>query len=165
MELFEAIKGRRSVRKYKEGAEIEKGVLERIVDAGKYAASARAVYPWRFVVITDKSRIRELTGIVGSNGAFMKDAAAVIVVASEETKYYLEDGSAATQNMLLAAHSLGAGACWIAGDKKDYCGRVLEFVKAPEGYKLVSIISCGIPDETPVKEKPSLEKLMVWEKF
>jgi nitroreductase len=165
MEVFEAIKGRRSIRKYKKNMPIDKKILEQIVEAGKYAASARSEYPWKFVVITDLERIKKLTEIVGSNGKFMSDASAVILVICRDTKYYLEDGSAATQNILLAAYALGVGTCWIAGDKKDYCEKVLEFINAPHGFKLISIISCGIPDEKPVKPKPDLKDIIVWEKF
>ncbi len=165
MDIFEAIKGRRSIRKYKKDVSIDKKVIEEIVNAGKYAASARSEYPWKFVVLTSSERIKQLTEIIGSNGKFMSDAAAAIVVICKDTKYYLEDGSAATQNILLAAYSLGVGTCWIAGDKKDYCEKVLEFINAPQGYKLVSIISCGIPDENPVKPKPELKDILVWEKF
>ena len=165
MEIFEAIKGRRSIRKYKNDKEIDKKTLEEIVDAGKYAASARSEYPWKFIVITSRERIKQLTEIVGSNGKFMADASAAIVVICKDTKYYLEDGSAATQNILLAAYAKGVGTCWIAGDKKDYCEKVLSFVNAPSGYKLVSIISCGIADEKPVKPKPDLKDILVWEKM
>lgn len=165
MDIFEVIKERRSIRKYKKNVSIDKKILEEIVDAGKYAASARSEYPWKFVVLESRERIKQLTEIVGSNGKFMADASAAIVVICKDTKYYIEDGSAATQNMLLAAYAKGVGTCWIAGDKKDYCGKVLEFVNAPPGYKLVSIISCGIPDEKPVKPKPDLKDIMVWEKF
>ncbi len=164
MEIFEAIKGRRSIRKYKK-QEIDKNILEQIVEAGKYAASARSEYPWKFIVITSHDRIKQLTEIVGSNGKFMADAAASIVVICKDTKYYIEDGSAATQNILLAAYALGIGTCWIAGDKKDYCDKVLQFINAPEGYKLVSIISCGVPDEKPEKPKPEIKDILVWEKF
>lgn len=165
MDVFEVIKERRSIRKYKKDISIDKKILEEIVDAGKYAASARSEYPWKFVVLVSRERIKELTEIVGSNGKFMVDASAVIVVTCKDTKYYIEDGSAATQNILLAAYAKGIGTCWIAGDKKDYCGKVLEFVNAPQGHKLVSIISCGLPDEKPVKQKPDLKDIMVWEKF
>ena len=145
MEYFEAVKGRRSIRKYKDEP-IDKKILEEMVEAAKYAASARAVYPWRFIIITEKERIKQLTEIVGKNGQFMSGATASIVIVSEDTKYYLEDGSAATQNLLNAAYAKGVGTCWIAGDKKDYCEKVLEFTGAPGDYKLISIVSCGIPE-------------------
>jgi len=167
MELFEAISNRRSVRKYKKDF-IPKDMLEKIVDAGRWAATARNDCPWHFTVITDKERLKQLellTEKPTKNAMFLKDAAAAVVVTSKNTKYYLEDGSAATQNILLAAHALGVGTCWIAGDKKDYCPDILAFVSAPPGEKLVSIVSCGIPDEKPVKKKPDLDKVISWDRF
>lgn len=164
MDLFEAIHGRRSVRKYKKEP-ISKETLEKIAEAGKWAASARAEYPWRFVVITEPERLKSLAAIAGTHGKFLADAGAAIVVASKDAKYYIEDGAAATQNMLLAAYALGVGTCWVAGDKKDYCPQVLEFVRAPAGYRLVSIISCGIPGEKPVKIKPENRDVIIWDTF
>jgi len=164
MDLFEAIHNRRSIRRYKKD-KIKPETLERIVEAGKWAASARAEYPWRFVVVTGADRLKSLAEIAGNYGKFLADAQAAIIVTSLDSKYYLEDGSAATQNMLLAAYALGVGTCWVAGDKKDYCGKVLEFVEAPAGYKLVSIISCGVADEKPVKNKPENSEVVVWDHF
>jgi nitroreductase len=164
MDTFEAIRGRRSVRKYKK-QEIDNKTLEEIIDAGRWAASARAEYPWKFIAVRDKKRLAELCAIAGKHGMFIKDAAAAIVVICKEGKYYIEDGSAATQNILLAAYARGVGTCWVAGDKKDYCPQVLEFINAPAGYKLMSIISCGIPDEKPMKKKPELKDLLIWDKF
>ena len=164
MDLFEAIHNRRSIRRYKKD-HIKAETLELIVEAGKWAASARGEYPWRFVIINGTDRLKALAEIVGAYGKFLADAQAAIIVTSLDAKYYLEDGSAATQNMLLAAHALGVGTCWVAGDKKDYCQKVLDFVEAPPGIKLVSIISCGVADEKPVKNKPENGEVVVWDHF
>lgn len=164
MEFIDILKSRRSIRKYKKEP-IPRALLEEITEAGKWGASARAEYPWRFVIIDDKERLKELAAIVGVHGRFIADSAATIVVASNPAKYYLEDGSAATQNILNAAWAKGIGTCWVAGDKKDYCPQVLKFVNAPEGMKLVSLISCGIPDEKPVKNKPENGTIILWDRF
>jgi nitroreductase len=164
MDVFEAIKGRRSVRKYKK-QEIEKQVLEEIVDAGRWAPSAYNACAWKYVVLTDSKRIKGLVDIVGKNDLFMKDAVAVIAALSKDGKYFLEDASAGVQNMLLAAFAKGVGTCWIAGDKKDYCPQVLAYLNAPSGFRLAAIISCGYPDEKPVKNKPEVKDILVWDKF
>ncbi|MCE5299972.1 MAG: nitroreductase family protein [Spirochaetia bacterium] len=164
MELFEAIHGRRSIRKYKKEP-LAKEVMEKIVEAGRWAASARGEYPWRFVVITEPGRLKELAGIVGNNGRFIADAGAAIIVTTTDSKYYIEDGCAAAQNILLAAYGLGVGTCWVAGDKKDYAEAVLRFAGSNPKNKLICIISCGIPDEKPAKEKPPLAEVMFWEKI
>jgi len=100
------------------------------------------------------------------NGPFIKDAPHLIAVFSKETKYYLEDCSAATQNMLLAIEALGLGGCWVAGDKKDYIDEVRKLFNVPEGYKLVSMISLGYP-KTPKGPKPkrSTKEVLHWEKW
>ncbi len=164
MDFFEVVKGRRSVRKYRD-EKVDEKTLEEMVEAAKYAASARSEYPWHFITITDRERVEELTNLIGPNGAFMKDAAAAVVIICKDTKYYIEDGSAAAQNLINAAYAKGVGTCWIAGDKKDYCPDVLKFVEAPEGYKLICVISCGIPAEEPVKKKPETTEIMSREKY
>jgi nitroreductase len=164
MDVFEAIKGRRSIRKYKK-KEIDRKTLEEIVDAGRWAPSAYNACAWKYVVLNDRKRIEGLVEIVGKNGLFMKDAAAVIIALSKEGKYFLEDAAAGVQNMLLAAYAKGVGTCWIAGDKKDYCPQVLAYLNAPAEYKLVAIISCGYPDEKPIKVKPKTEDIIIWDKF
>ncbi len=165
MDIFEAINGRRSIRKYSKDGKIPKEDLMKIVQAGLNAPSARSIHPVKCVVITEKSGLDRLALTVGNNGKFVSDAAAAFIVISDDTKYYLEDGCAAVENMLLALHALGYGGCWIAGDKKDYCNEVLELVRAPKSQKLIAIISAGIPEEKPIKEKPKAEERCVFESF
>jgi nitroreductase len=165
MDFFQAIKSRASVREYQKRA-IEAELLETLVDAGRRAPSARAVEPWEFVVITRCAMLKELGSIIAPNGEFIGQAAAGIVVFSRETKYYLEDGCAATENILLAAAASGLGACWIAGDKKPYAGAVAGFLSVPAGMKLVSIISIGWPKEVlPQRKIRCLAEVLHWERF
>ena len=79
-------------------------------------------------------------------------------VQGQDTKYYLEDGSSATQNILVAAHAHGLGACRIAGDKKMYADEISKEVGAPDGYKLVSMISVGYPAEQSQKARRTLDQ-------
>ncbi len=170
MEFFECIKKRRSIRQYSDKP-LSMEDIERIVDAGRLAATARNEQPWEFVVITDKDRLLKLGEIVSPNGALVKGAVAAIVVLCRDTKYYLEDGSAATENMLLAATALGIGSCWIAGDKKDYCQNVLEFCSVPLELpmKLVSIVALGYPGDPSAfeaeKTKRRLDELLHIDRF
>jgi len=164
MELSAAIGKRASVREYKKDP-VEKALLEGLVDAARRAPSARAVEPWEFIIVTDKKLLQAISSIA-PNGVFIKDAACCIVVASEDVKYYLEDGCAATENLLLAAADCGLGACWIAGDKKPYDKEVLAMLGAPEALRLVSIISLGWPAKEPAqKKKRSLDDVLHWERF
>ncbi len=154
MDFFEAVKKRSSVREYSDKP-ITTEELEKIVDAGRLAPTARGVEPWDFIVVQDKKILKKLAQIA-PNGKFLEGASAAIVVVVKETKYYLEDGCAATENILLAATALGIGSCWVAGDKKDYASQVLECFVVPAGYKLVSILSFGYPkgDALPHLRRP-----------
>ncbi len=166
MECLEAIKKRRSIRTYKDKA-IPKDILEKLVDAARFAPTARNVQPWEFVVISDKAVLKKIAQ-AAENGRFVSGSAACIAIFCTETKYYLEDGSAATQNILLAAASEGIGSCWVAGDKKPYCSQVNALLNVPAQFKLVSLISLGYPESTDsftVADKRPLDKLIHWEKF
>lgn len=166
MDIFAAIKKRRSLRVFAEKP-VEKEILERIVDAARFAPTARAVEPWEFVVVTDRETLRAL-GSITDHGKFLADAKACIAVFCKDTKYYLEDGSAATQNILLAATALGVGSCWVAGDKKPYCGAIADLLKVPESHKLISLIALGYPLSNKffrVADKRCLAEVLHWEKF
>lgn len=164
MDTFDAISKRASVRGY-QSRPIEKALLEKLVDAGRRAPTARGVEPWEFVVITDKKTLQDL-GTIANTGSFIKGAASCIAIYCKDTKYYLEDGSAATENILLAAADLGLGACWVAGDKKPYVGEVSKLLGASGDLKLVSLISLGWPKtETKQVKNRGLEDVIHWEKF
>jgi len=87
------------------------------------------------------------------------------VVFSRDTKYYLEDCSAATTNLLLAAAAQDLGACWVAGDKKPYGSQIVSLSGAPPELKLVSLVAIGYPDETPSPPKRTIEDVLHWETF
>lgn len=109
-----------------------------------------------------KSRIAGITDY----GKFIKNAPACIAVFCEDTKFYLEDGCAATENMLVAATALGLGTCWVAGDKKDYADTVRELLAVPSSYRLVSLIAIGYARPRPQpRHKRALRDLLHWEKY
>ncbi len=164
MQTIEAIKKRISVRKYKNEV-IPREYIEKIIDCGRSAPTARRVEPWEFVVIEDK-KILALLSQFAPNGVFIKEAACCIAVFCQDTKYYLEDGCAATENILLACVDLGLGACWVAGDKKDYVNEIARNLKAPANMKLVSLISVGWPAEEPKQVRNrSLKEVIHWGEF
>jgi len=165
MDFFDVINNRASVRDYRDRV-VERAVLKKLVDAGRRAPTARAVEPWEFVVVTQRQALTKLSELLSPNGAFIAQAGAAIVVFSRDTKYYLEDGCAATENILLAAAAHGLGACWIAGDKKPYAQTVCAEFNAPAGMKLVSIVSLGWPKPAAAQKKNrSLEDVVHWEQF
>lgn len=164
MEFFEVVRKRKSVREYSD-KQVKREFIEKIIDAGRLAATARNEQPWEFVVTSDKKILKKICGMC-PNGPFIKDASHLITVFSKDTKYYIEDSSAATENMLLAIEALGLGGCWVAGDKKDYAEDIRKMFNAPSGYKLVSMITVGYPEkEEKPHQKRNLEDVLRWEKY
>jgi len=163
MDAMEALKTRRSVRTFKDRP-VPREIIEDVVDCGRLAASARNVQPCEFVVVADAQTRRRIAD-AADTGRFIADAAACIAVVCSDTKYYIEDGSAATQNLLVAARARGLGACWVAGDKKPYAGRVLEILGVPAGYKLLSLVAVGYSDARPNPSKRPLKEVLHWERF
>ena len=164
MDFFDVLKQRKSVRGYSEKL-VQNDLLEKVIDAGRVAATARNEQPWEFIVTSNKEILKKICNMC-PNGPFIKDAPHLIAVFSKDTKYYLEDCSAATQNMLLAIEALGLGGCWVAGDKKDYAGEVGKLFDVPTGYRLVSMISVGYPKK-PIgpKAKKAVKEVLHWEKW
>ena len=111
MDALEAIRKRRSVRDFT-GDPVPREDLEKIVDAGRMAATGFNRQPWEFIVITNPEMIDKLKVAA----QWMENAGAVIAVTLDPTtKYWLEDGSAAVENMLIASTALGYGSCWLEG--------------------------------------------------
>jgi len=163
MDAIEVLKTRRSVRAYRNEA-VPKNILEDIIDCGRLAATANNLQPWEFVVVTEPAKLRQIADLT-DYGKFIVQAAACVVVLCKDTKYYLEDGSAATQNILLAARAHGLGSCWVAGDKKTYGSTICRLVGAPATCRLVSLISIGYPAETLEPPKRRLSEVLHWEKY
>jgi len=144
---------------------LDRSLIEKLVDAGRLAATARNEQPWDFVVVTDQ-QVRQQIADITDHGKFIAQSPVCIVVFCEPTKYYLEDGSAATENILLAAEALGLGSCWVAGDKKPYTGQVAELLNVPPQKKLVALIAIGYSaDAAPRASKRDLAGVIHWERF
>lgn len=163
MHAIEALKTRRSIRAFKPDP-VRKEVLEDIIDCGRLAATARNEQPWEFVVVTD-AQMRKQIADATDFGKFIANAPVCVAVVCEDGKYYLEDGAAATQNILVAARAHGLGGCWVAGDKKPYAPRICAMLGAPESCKLVSLIALGHPGESPSPAKRQLDEVLHWEEF
>jgi len=156
-EVIKVLKERRSIRKYQK-KEVPEDIIKGIIDCARFAPTAINIQPWEFIVITDGEMRKKIADIT-DYGKFIADAPVCVAVFCKDTKYYLEDGSAATTYILLAAKAYGLGSCWVAGDKKYYAEDIRKLLGVPDGYKLVSLIPIGYPAENPVKEKRPLEEV------
>lgn len=163
MDALEAITRRRSVRKYKPEP-VSRKLLSKVLDAGRLAPTGRNLQPWEFVVVTDPEKRRQIADLT-ENGKFIADSPVCIAVLCRPTKLYLEDGSAATTQMLLAATVLGLGTCWVVGDKKPYAPQIAALCGAPPELKLVSLIAIGHPANGSKPPKRALDEVVHWEAF
>jgi nitroreductase len=163
MQAIEAMKIRRSIRTYT-AQPVERKIIEEIVDCARLAPTAMNDQPWEFVVITEKSALASIPPMLG-HAEYIANAAFAVLVLSRETQYFVEDCSAATENLLIAAAAHGLGSCWVAGTQQAYAPAVAKAFGAPEDRKLIAIVSFGYPAESPVIEKRPLAEVLHWEKF
>jgi nitroreductase len=163
-EAIRVLKERRSVRQY-EAKPIPKEIIEDIIDCARFAPSANNVQPWVFVVVTSEEGKKELARLA-TWGKFIADAAACVAVFCErDNKHAVEDGSAATENIMLAAKAHGIGSCWVAGYRRPYSEEVRQFLRVPEKYELISLVPLGYPAQTPNPPKKPLSEVLKWEKY
>jgi nitroreductase len=161
MDLFEAIKKRRSVRKYT-GDPIPMADLEKIVDTGRLAPSGHNRQPWTFIVVTNPALIQRLSK---ASQWSVNASAMIAVVMDPESEYWIEDGSAAIENMLLAATALGYGSCWLEGYTKPNEAEFKLLLNIPKHLRLLSLVTLGVPVAWPEREKRSLDDIIRWETF
>jgi len=151
-ECIAAILSRGSIRKYTDDSVAKKDV-ERILEAGFSAPSAGNRQPWRVVVVRNESKRNHISR-AAYDQKFIAEAPVVLVVCAVpdesaeryrergRTLYVLQDTAALTENILLAAHILGYGACWIGAFDEDLVRGV---VNVPDDMRPVSIIPIGKP--------------------
>ena len=156
MDLFETIYTRRTIRTFT-AKKIPKSDLEKLVDAGRLAPSATNRQMWDFVVITEKKILDDILPHFHAgrkygtheDGKFDGISAIIAVIMDGSNEYWKEDGAAATQNMLLAAHALGLGACWIGSYGSIYEEKAKDILGVPKGERLLSVITVGYPAGVP----------------
>lgn len=165
MDAIEVLKQRRAVRTF-EDKPIPKNILEDIIDCGRLAPSGNNAQPWHFVVVTDKDTLKFISE-KATYGKFIKDAAACVVVyCDKDNRHHLEDGSAATENIMLAAKAYGISSCWVAGYDRSYENDINERLNVPSNLRMISIIPLGYSQDNPSpRNKKSLQDVIHWEKF
>ena len=161
MDALEAIRKRRSVRKYT-GDPIPRADLETIVDAGRLAATGGNRQGWDFVVVTERETIDALKVAA----AWMEKAGAILaVVMDPSSRWWVEDGSAAIENMLIASTALGYGSCWLEGWTLPHEEAFKDLLGVPEEKRLLTLIPIGVPVGWPTREKKPLDEVIHWERY
>ena len=167
--MLDILRERRSIRRYRD-REIETEKIERIKEAALRSPSSRGINPWRFLFVTDRALLAELSRAKESGSSFLKGASLCVVVcaAKGESDVWVEDCSIAAIILQLAGCSLGLGSCWIQIRKRmhssnlsseDYIKRVLGF---PENLSVLCMISFGYPDE---EKRPVPKETLEYEKI
>jgi nitroreductase len=156
MEVIHALKTRRSIRKFVDGA-VTPEQVNLMLDCAMLAPSAGNQQPWEFVVIDDVSLVRSIPTVLGFARAAAEGSCVIVVCGNKALMkaplFWQQDCSAATQNILLAAHSLGLGSLWCGVYPNEQRAAVTaEWLKLPEDIVPMSLIVIGAPGEE--KEQP-----------
>jgi nitroreductase len=166
-DIFDVIHNRRSVREYKL-EQLKDEEMEKILNAGIMAPTAKAEEPWHFTVIQNKELLQEinetsleimrnsedefLRSIANSGRNILHNAPTIVVVSGwEKASHILADCSAAIENMLLAITGLGYASCWIEGEITEDKVRqkaFAELLDIPDGYTVIAFLPVGVPAAT-----------------
>ena len=173
MDVFEAIKERRSIRSFTDENVSEENVKQ-LIEAARWAPSAGNTQPLELVVVRNVEVKRKLTA-AALNQALIQKASVVLVVCADlarskmgygsrgEKLYSIQDTAAATENILLAAPEMGLVTCWIgAFNEKE----VAKAINAPKNTKPVAIIPVGYPAVRPsTPKKRDVTEIVHYETF
>jgi len=147
-ELLQMIFARRSIRKYT-AVSVDEADIERLLKAAMSAPSASNIKPWHFIVVTSRRTLDALAK-AHPHGKMLANATLCIAVCGvpDESRYWEQDCSAATENLLLAATALGLGAVWLGVHPREKrCAAVRRVLNIPENVVPLNLISIGHPAE------------------
>ena len=166
--MLDLIKSRYSTKAYSD-KEVYAELIEKIVDAGVWAPSGRNHQAVRFMVVTDKETIKNLSrvnaevgGFPAGTDPFYNAPVVVVVFGDRDVHTHVEDGSLALGNMLNVAFSLGVGSCWVHRAKEmfetDECREIARKCGIPDSYVGIGNCILGYPEGEPGRTvKPRVE--------
>ncbi|MBC7189540.1 nitroreductase family protein [Candidatus Aerophobetes bacterium] len=169
MDVMEAIKTRRSVRKYQQKP-VPEEKLKKILEAGRLAPSARNAQSYKFIVVRNPELIKKLAK-EATPYHFIGEAPVIIAAVSLKPDYIMSNGvpayavdlGIALDHMSLVATSEGLGTCWIGGFYQEPAKKILNI---PDKYKVAALMPLGYPADTPgEKMRKSLEELVCYDTF
>lgn len=170
MDVFEAIKKRRSVRSYLDKP-VEEDKLSKILEAARLAPSASNRQEWRFVAVKDK-KLRTQLAKAAKNQLFVAEAPLVIACCAETDNHvmgcgqlcYPIDIAIAIDHMTLSARDLGLGTCWIGAFNEEEVKKILEI---PKNIRVVELLCLGYAkeDSQQPKDRLNIEKIVFSEKW
>jgi len=156
--VFEIIKKRRSIRRFKNITVEDEKILQ-IIEAAGLAPSATNRQPWRFIVVKDRNLLEKIsTKALGTINKWAKTAPLIIVCCSVRknilthyigeylsgVKYHIIDTAIAAEHIVLTAEESGLSSCWIGWFNEK---KIKEILDMPENWKIVSLLAIGYKDE------------------
>lgn len=155
MQTADAIRARRSVRKYKKGAEVPRAQIEKLLEAAMLAPGAVNSRPWEFVATDKEEILQKLTEAHPASKMLLTASWVIAVCARPELQpkhnFWQQDCAAAIENILLLAADMGLGTCWCgcypAEPRTSAVKEVLGVSSVP-----VALIAVGVPDEAPAQK-------------
>jgi nitroreductase len=157
MDIYKVLEDRRSVRKYKADPVADEKLM-RILEAARIAPSWSNQQCWKFIVVRDPEKKKELAASMPSGNPAVKavgETAPIVLVLCADPEesgdqdgkgYYLLDAGLAMQQLMLAAHAEGLGTCWVAWFDE---AKARETCMVPPKYRLVALSPLGVPEKQP----------------
>jgi nitroreductase len=171
--LLKAIQERRSIFRFK-SEDVGQDKIDAIIEAARWAPSFVNSQPWNIIVVKDKEtrrRLRELAATIAAVG--IEESPVTFIVSVDPKKdphHYVEDGSAATQNMALAAHSLGLSSFWVgvydvSGNRASSEEKIKKLLNIPMEHRVISMLPVGVPAMTLYKDRKQTSEFVYHDTF
>ena len=171
MDIYEAIRTRRSIRAYKPDS-IPEEKLNKVLEAARWAPSGKNGQPWRFVVVRD-AKIKEALVPACRNQKYLAQAPIVVAACGTDAEAYQKQGgymtsmiidvAIALEHMILSATAEGLGTCWIGAFSEEEVRKILN---VPAHLRIVALILLGYPSETPQpKPRKELKEIVINNRF
>lgn len=168
---IENIMTRTSIRQFK-AQPVEQDKVDILLKAAMAAPTALNLQPWHFIVINDKETIALLSGKQPTSAPLMiavcgdTDKTMLPDGSTKLPDFWVEDVSAATENLLLAAHALGLGAVWTGVyPAMDRTAEVANVLNCPQNIVPLAVVRVGYPDESPEPKNKYKEENISYNKF
>ncbi len=154
MDVFDCVRSVLAVRQYQDKA-VPADVVREIVEAGQLTASSMNLQPWHFVVVENRDTLRKM-GEMAKTGPYIAQAPLAVVVAIEDTKFSVSDGSRAIQSMILTAWDKGVGSNWVGFMGPN---EIRPLLGIPDTLTILAIVPFGYPVKSIGKGKKNRKPL------
>ena len=171
--VLRVIQERRSVFRFKSD-DVSQDKIDAILEAARWAPSYVNSQPWDIVVVKDRAtrrKLREISITILNLG--IEESPVIFVVAVDPAKdphHYVEDGAAATENMALAAHSMGLGSYWVgvydaSGNRAPSEEKIKNLLNIPKEHRVISMLPVGVPAMKFYKDRKQKAEFVHNERF